>query len=615
MNNQSLRESMQLLEEFFINEAPSVWRIRPGLKNAFDRVKKTGDLGDIKKQAGEFIERLKKNKGSNVVDLRLKDNSIVSVDLSKPIDDLVDIDLTASNALEAIRLVTKDENNPFVPIIQFEKEGQFSKPKSPESILSSGQFNGYLAEWAAAWCINTPPGSNQEEIEKYFDDTVSKDPRLSPYLSQNGGFLNDKARITASENFIDMVKNSYDAFESAGIPTGTRLDITPDYRNPTAPVDIKFTHDEVNYTVHIKFDEKKRIAGIQAIKESNSLPEDGATEVPSGEPMTAVDIKTALGGKSVKDIAKDNDSRKKFLASISDVTLNSMASQIKKIVFGNELADGDPENDKPAFNCIVNYSKKNVPSVTVLSSPGVPDKSQPIDPSKVTFTVRKDDDGNTVYFFAVDANISGKNISNAMKVELRDDRVPQLHMSSGWKAFTSALQSKNESMSEMGQLLNEFFAEAKTNSHPSAYKAPQGSKRDQQLDQTQADLKSGDPERIQRAYKRRERMEKQARSKPGWKNQPRKDTQAESIDLQEAMQVLLEALSKKLKATLRKKAEKRGLTPGSVESEYKKGLAAYASSGSRPGMSAHQWAMARVNSANPSKKWATVKKSKSKKKK
>lgn len=170
-------------------------------------------------------------------------------------------------------------------------------------------------------------------------------------------------------------------------------------------------------------------------------------------------------------------------------------------------------------------------------------------------------------------------------------------------------------------LLNELFTEAKNNSHPSAYKAPQGSERDKQLDQTQADLKSGDPQRIQRAYRRRERMEKQARSQPGWKNRPRQDTQSESHEpsqesqLFEAMQTLLEALSKKLKATLRKKALKRGLTPGSVESEYKKGLAAYASSGSRPGMTAHQWAMARVNAATPSKKWATVKKSKGKKKK
>jgi ribosomal protein L37E len=76
-----------------------------------------------------------------------------------------------------------------------------------------------------------------------------------------------------------------------------------------------------------------------------------------------------------------------------------------------------------------------------------------------------------------------------------------------------------------------------------------------------------------------------------------------------------EGLSKKTKATLKKKAEKRGLTPGSVYAEYKKGLAAWASSGSRKGMSQHQWAHARVNSATPSKPWAVVKKSKAKKKK
>ena len=78
--------------------------------------------------------------------------------------------------------------------------------------------------------------------------------------------------------------------------------------------------------------------------------------------------------------------------------------------------------------------------------------------------------------------------------------------------------------------------------------------------------------------------------------------------------MISEDLSKKTKATLRKKAEKRGLTAGSVEQEYKKGLAAWASSGSRKGMSQHQWAMARVNSAQPSKSWAVVKKSKAKKK-
>ena len=80
-------------------------------------------------------------------------------------------------------------------------------------------------------------------------------------------------------------------------------------------------------------------------------------------------------------------------------------------------------------------------------------------------------------------------------------------------------------------------------------------------------------------------------------------------------EVLQEELSKKVKKSLDKKAEKRGLTKGSVYKEFEKGLAAYASSGSRKGMTAHQWAHARVNSATPSKDWAVVKKSKAKKKK
>lgn len=74
-------------------------------------------------------------------------------------------------------------------------------------------------------------------------------------------------------------------------------------------------------------------------------------------------------------------------------------------------------------------------------------------------------------------------------------------------------------------------------------------------------------------------------------------------------------LSAKTKKSLDKKAEKRGFTKGSVYAEFRRGLKAFASSGSRKGMSAHQWAHARVNSANPSKSWAVVKKSKAKKKK
>lgn len=161
--------------------------------------------------------------------------------------------------------------------------------------------------------------------------------------------------------------------------------------------------------------------------------------------------------------------------------------------------------------------------------------------------------------------------------------------------------------------------------HPEQYDAPQGSKRDAQLDRITKMAKSDSAKQRKAAYAARERMEKAEREKPGWKNRPRSDSKKEGHEVEEMTEgldllremieeVLAEALSKKTKATLRKKAEDRGLTPGSVEAEYKKGLAAWATSGSRKGMSQHQWAMARVNSANPSKDWAVVKKSKRKKK-
>jgi FKBP-type peptidyl-prolyl cis-trans isomerase len=69
-------------------------------------------------------------------------------------------------------------------------------------------------------------------------------------------------------------------------------------------------------------------------------------------------------------------------------------------------------------------------------------------------------------------------------------------------------------------------------------------------------------------------------------------------------------LSKAVKKSLDKKADKRCLTRGSVYAEFRAGLGAYYTSGSRKGMSPHQWAHARVNSATPSKKWAKVKKRK-----
>jgi len=44
-------------------------------------------------------------------------------------------------------------------------------------------------------------------------------------------------------------------------------------------------------------------------------------------------------------------------------------------------------------------------------------------------------------------------------------------------------------------------------------------------------------------------------------------------------------------------AKKYGTTPAKVRKVYARGLAAYASSGSRPGVSSHAWAAARVRSA------------------
>ena len=50
-------------------------------------------------------------------------------------------------------------------------------------------------------------------------------------------------------------------------------------------------------------------------------------------------------------------------------------------------------------------------------------------------------------------------------------------------------------------------------------------------------------------------------------------------------------------ATLRNKAAKsQKFSASQLKKSYDKGLAAYMSSGSRKGMTAHQWAMGRVNS-------------------
>lgn len=144
------------------------------------------------------------------------------------------------------------------------------------------------------------------------------------------------------------------------------------------------------------------------------------------------------------------------------------------------------------------------------------------------------------------------------------------------------------------QFINE---RKKESSNPRQYRAPEGSSRDKKLDKAKELLKSGNQ---QAAYDLRDSMEKAEREKKDWKNTPRKDSKVNEEKSHN--------LSKETLAKIRAVATKKGYSFADLKQEYIKGLGAYYSSGSRPGMTAHQWAMARVNAASPSKSWANVKK-------
>ena len=132
---------------------------------------------------------------------------------------------------------------------------------------------------------------------------------------------------------------------------------------------------------------------------------------------------------------------------------------------------------------------------------------------------------------------------------------------------------------------------------PKNYKAPEGSARDKKLDKAKELIKSGNKGE---AYRLRDEMEKAEREKADFKNTPRKDSKVNEAKSSN--------LSKETLAKIRKVATKKGYSFADLKREYIKGLGAYYSSGSRPGMTSHQWAMARVNAASPSKSWANVKK-------
>jgi len=136
--------------------------------------------------------------------------------------------------------------------------------------------------------------------------------------------------------------------------------------------------------------------------------------------------------------------------------------------------------------------------------------------------------------------------------------------------------------------------------HMKSYKAPEGSARDKKLDAASAAYKRGD---LDTAIRIRDEMEKQARDAPGFKTRKSKytDETKQPAVYSPVMSELSESeLNEKLGAStreaLKKKAESHNAPLGALSTVYKKGLGAFYSSGSRPGMGPQQWAMARVNS-------------------
>ena len=140
--------------------------------------------------------------------------------------------------------------------------------------------------------------------------------------------------------------------------------------------------------------------------------------------------------------------------------------------------------------------------------------------------------------------------------------------------------------------------------HEPGYKAPEGSARDRQLDAAKAAYKRGD---IGASIRIRDRMEDKARKSPGFKTVKSKYTdetrqpadyppvmseynmEYDGMSLEE--QMLFEKIGAQTRKALKNKAEERNAPLGALITVYEKGLGAYYSSGSRPGMTSHQWAM------------------------
>lgn len=156
-----------------------------------------------------------------------------------------------------------------------------------------------------------------------------------------------------------------------------------------------------------------------------------------------------------------------------------------------------------------------------------------------------------------------------------------------------------ELVAEIRSMIRSALLEAKKkSSHEPGYKAPEGSSRDRKLDAAKAAYKRGD---LATSIRIRDEMEKQAREKPSFRHRKSKytDESEQPADYPPVMSEnddLDEGISEKTRKSLKAKAEKYNAPLGALTTVYRKGMGAFYSSGSRPGMSAHGWAMARVNS-------------------
>ena len=165
-------------------------------------------------------------------------------------------------------------------------------------------------------------------------------------------------------------------------------------------------------------------------------------------------------------------------------------------------------------------------------------------------------------------------------------------------------------MKILSTIVRELLSErSRKTQHEPGYKAPEGSSRDRQLDAAKAAYKRGD---IAASIRIRDRMEDKARKSPGFKSRKSKytdetrhpvdyppvmsETDMEHEDMTLEEQVLSEKIGAQTRVSLKKKAKASNAPLGALITVYEKGLGAFYSSGSRPGMTSHQWAMARVNS-------------------